>query len=66
MGVFYDDRGNYGREKYGGIHPKLPVFPGIILSLTSGSQNFCRILRQFTRFFLSQMHLPALLINDDI
>ena len=32
----------------------------IILPGTSASQNFPQISREFTRFFLSQVHLPAL------
>ena len=34
-------------------------FPVIILPVTSASQIFFYISREFTRFFLSQMHLPA-------
>ena len=50
-GVFYHDWENYGRGKHGRISPKPPIFPG---------HNFSLISREFTRFFLSQMHLPAL------
>ena len=39
-GVFYHDWGNYGRGKYGGISPKPPIFPVIILPVTSASQFF--------------------------
>ena len=35
-------------------------FTVIILPVTSASQNFSLISREFTRFFLSQKHLPAL------
>ena len=28
-----------GREKYGGISPKPPIFPVIVLPVTSASQN---------------------------
>ena len=49
-----------GGEKYGGISPKPPIFLAIILPVTSASQEFSSISREFTRFFLSQMHLPAL------
>ena len=49
-----------GGEKYGGISPKPPIFPGHNLPVTYASQNFSKISREFTRFFMSQMHLPAL------
>ena len=38
-GVFYHDWRSYGWGKYGGISPKLPIFPVIILP-DFASQNF--------------------------
>ena len=44
--VFYHDWGKYGLGKYGGISPKPLIFPGH--NLTSASQNFPSISREFT------------------
>ena len=47
-----------GREKYGGISPKPPIFPGHNFTCDFCFAKF--FPRDFTRFFLSQMHLPEL------
>ena len=55
-----------GGENMAELVQNRPFFPVIILPVTSASQIFSLISKEFTSFFLSQMHLPALMINDDI
>ena len=52
-----------GGEKYGGISPKPPLFPVIILPLTSASQNFKRI---YSLLSVPDVFASTTMINDDI
>ena len=46
-GVFYHDWGNYGREKYGGISPKPPIFPGHNFTCDFCFAKFFKIIYSF-------------------
>ena len=49
-----------GGEKMAELVQNRQFFPVIILPVTSAPQNFSLISKEFTRFFLSQVCLPAL------
>ena len=59
-GVFYQDWEIMGGGKYSGICPKTSIFPGHDFTCDFCFAKIFLNFKRITRFFLSQMHLPAL------
>ena len=65
-GVFYYDWGNYGREKYGGISPKPPIFPGHNLICDFCFAKFFQNCKRIYSFLSAPDEFASTMINDDI